>query len=152
MLKHVLVPLDGSEVAEQALQFAQEIVGEDGRITLLTVVDVPDYPASMFYPAGIPSYSLSQKDVETQVVPQASEYLTRMAQSLRDAGFSVSVDAIIGEPATTIVEQADERHVDAIVMSTHGRTGFARWLLGSVASKVVSAAHRPVMIVPMKHA
>lgn len=150
MLNHVLVPLDGSEVAERALDYARRVIPDKGQITLLTVIDMPEYPATMFYPAGVASYEATREDAQNQMIPQAEDYLKKTADSLRAAGYEVFVRAVIGEPATTIVEQADEYDVDAIVMSTHGRSGLSRWLFGSVASKVLDATHRPIFIVPVK--
>ncbi|MFW5708705.1 MAG: universal stress protein [Chloroflexota bacterium] len=150
MLKHILVPLDGSEVSERALEFARQVVGRDGRITLLTVVDLPEYPTAMFYPAGIASYDVNVEKMQDQLVPQADAYLQKTADTLRAAGYHVDLTTVIGEPASSIVEQADEYNVDAIVMSTHGRSGLSRWLFGSVANKVLSGTRRPILIVPVK--
>lgn len=151
MFKHVLVPLDGSEIAEKALGYARHITDPDGgRITLLTALDVPEYPPAMYYPAGVATYEINQQTMNEQIIPQAQEYLLRMAQSLKDAGYNVQVEAIIGEPAMTIVEHAEKHSVEAIVMSTHGRTGFSRWLFGSVALKVLGSACCPVFIIPAR--
>lgn len=150
MLKHILVPLDGSDVAEQALEYARQVTDSDGKITLLTVVDMPDYPATMFYPAGIASYEITRETAEDQLVPQAASYLDKAAENLRRGGYHVVTETVIGEAASTIVEQAEERDVDAIVMSTHGRSGLSRWLFGSVANKVLNSTHKPIFIVPAK--
>lgn len=151
MLTNVLVPLDGSEVAEKAIDYARQITDRGGQIILLTVVDMPDYPATMFYPAGIAAYEITRETAEDELVPQADSYLHKMAESLRQAGFRVTTETVIGEPACAIVEKADERDVQAIVMSTHGRSGLGRWLFGSVANKVLNATNRPIFIVPVRH-
>jgi nucleotide-binding universal stress UspA family protein len=151
MFKHVLIPLDGSEVAEKALEYARHITDSDGgRITLLTALDVPEYPPAMYYPAGVATYEINQQTMNEQVIPQAREYLMRIAESLTEAGYTTQIEAIIGEPALTIVEHAEKHDVDVIVMSTHGRTGFSRWLFGSVALKVLGSASCPVFIVPAR--
>lgn len=151
MLKNVLVPLDGSQVSERALEYARQIIDPEGKLTLLTVIDMPDYPAAMFYPAGIATYELSKETAQNELVPQAQEYLKRIAETLTEKGLQdVRTEAVIGEPACSIVEQADKLDVDAIVMSTHGRTGVSRWLFGSVANKVLNSTERPIFIVPVK--
>jgi nucleotide-binding universal stress UspA family protein len=152
MLHRILVPLDGSSVSEEALGYARQVVAHGDTIDLLTVVDTPEYPASMFYPAGLPTYDLTRQDVQGEVVPQAEQYLGKIADSLRAEGFVVHIRVVIGEPAAIIVEQAEEDAVDAIVMSTHGRSGISRWLFGSVANKVLSISHIPVFIVPVRQA
>jgi nucleotide-binding universal stress UspA family protein len=151
MFKNILVPLDGSQVSEEALQYAKEIVDPQGKLTLITVIDMPDYPAAMFYPAGIATYELSKETAQNELVPQAQDYLNRMAAHLKELGLeNVRTEAVIGEPACAIVEEADKVDADAIVMSTHGRTGVSRWLFGSVANKVLNSTKRPIFIVPVK--
>ncbi len=151
MFKHVLIPLDGSEIAEKAIDYARHITDPNGgHITLLTALDVPEYPPAMYYPAGVAAYEINQQTMNEQVIPQAQEYLQRIAESFKDAGYITHIEAIIGDPAQTIVEHAEKHEADAIVMSTHGRTGFSRWLFGSVALKVLGSARCPVFIIPAR--
>ena len=150
MLKHTLVPLDGSEIAEYALEYVSQITDpSDGRITLLTAIDVPEYPATAFYPTVV-AYEANQETVTEQLVPQAHDYLNTAADTLRKSGFKVEMEAVIDDPATAIVEAAKRLNVDAIVMCTHGRSGIGRWLFGSVTHKVLGSTHCPVFVVPMK--
>lgn len=150
MLKRVLVPLDGSEVAERAIKYAREITDpSEGQITLLSAIDVPEYPASAFYPTVV-AYEANHEVVTEQLVPQANEYLQKVAESLRKSGFRVNVETVIDEAASAILEKAKDLQVDVIVMSTHGRSGLSRWLFGSVANKVLSSSPCPVFIVPVK--
>jgi nucleotide-binding universal stress UspA family protein len=147
MLDHVLVPLDGSQLAEQALEHARQIVNRQGRITLLTAVDVPEIPMYGLYPpASIPDYQAAIEDA----LPQARAYLEQIGQELVAAGYSVSSEAQIGDAAEVIARTAQELGVDAIVMSTHGRSGLSRWLFGSVTSKVLSAKVCPVFVIPSR--
>jgi nucleotide-binding universal stress UspA family protein len=148
MLKHVLVPLDGSRLAETALEHAERLVGAGDKITLLTVVQAPEIPIYDFYP--MPStlthdYETSLKDA----IPFAQEYLDRTALQIRDL-LGINTDALveIGQPEKLIVDVAEKLAVDAIVMSTHGRSGLNRWLFGSVTQKVLAAASRPVFVIP----
>jgi nucleotide-binding universal stress UspA family protein len=148
MLEHVLVPLDGSQLAEQALEHARQIVNHGGRITLLTAVDVPEIPMYGLYPpASIQDYQAAVQDA----LPQARAYLEQIAQSLMAAGYEVSTEAQIGDAAEVIARTAQELDVDAIIMSTHGRSGLSRWLFGSVTNKVLSAKVCPVFVIPSKH-
>lgn len=152
MFKHVLIPLDGSEVAEKAMPYLREITDPEGEITLFSAVDVPQYPASTFHPAGVVSYNMSHEVVVEELVPQIEEYLNNIAERLRNEGYHVHIKTVIGEAAHAIVEHAESAKVDAIVMSTHGRSGISRWLFGSVASKVLGSTPCPVLIVPAKFA
>jgi len=150
MLDHILVPLDGSALAEKALNYAKQITRSGGKITLLSVIDVPEYALSAFYSAGVVAETHSHQVMMDQMIPQTHAYLDGAARSLEAAGFCVNAEAVIGEAAHSIVEKADGLQVDAIVMSTHGRSGFSRWLFGSVTSKVLSSAVCPVFVIPSR--
>lgn len=151
MLNKVLVPLDGSELSYRAVEYARRILKENGCIVLLTVVDLPDYPGMSYYPVGVVSYEMRADELYERMLPQAQKYLSDIAETLRADGYGVEIIALTGDPANIIVEEADKSDVDAIVMSTHGRSGLSRWLLGSVTHKVLNATHRPMFIVPMKN-
>lgn len=148
MLDHVLVPLDGSELSEHALKFAQKIVGTGGKITLLSVIDVPEYAVAAFYSAGVVPETTSRQVMIDQMIPQTHTYLDNFTKSLQEAGYRTSTVAVIGEAAHAIIEKSNTLDVDAIVMSTHGRSGFSRWLFGSVTNKVLSGTTRPVFVIP----
>lgn len=148
MFTHVLVPLDGSALAETALRYARQVTEPGGVITLLTSVDVPEYAVTTFYATGvIAEASRQQSDIE-RLVPHAREYLCDIANKLEEDGWRVRVEAVVGEAASTIIENAKEQQVDAIIMSTHGRSGINRWLFGSVTQKVLQGATCPVLVVP----
>ncbi len=145
MLKHVLVPLDGSKLAEDALKHALDLLGSGGKITLISAVDVPEVPIYGYYPpTTVPDYESAKDDL----LPQAKTYLQGIAAGLTDKGVTIATEAEVGEPAHVITEFAQKLHVDAIVMSTHGRSGLSRWLFGSVTNKVLSAKPCPVYVVP----
>jgi nucleotide-binding universal stress UspA family protein len=149
MLQHVLVPLDGSRLAEEALQYAMAIVDPNGLVTLVSAVEVETVPS--YGPELMPLVRTSVPDYQEAIdhmVPRANSYLRSVADSLRERGLRVDIEARLGEPASVIVEIARERNVDAIVISTHGRSGLGRFLFGSVTTKVLETARRPVFVVP----
>lgn len=127
MYKKILVPLDGSKLAEQVLPYAQMLAGACGAsITLVRVTD-PD--------ARLP-FTANQS---------ARDYLNYTAAGLKP----LSVDAVekIGKAAEVIVDTA-KADVDCLIaMATHGMTGPRRWLMGSVASKVVQTAENPILLI-----
>lgn len=148
MLHHVLVPLDGSRLAQTALEYAERLVGPGDQITLLTVVQAPEVPLYDFYPMPatvIHEYESSLSDA----LPFAQEYLARIAAQMQSA-LKVETNTLVevGQPENTIVEVAERLRVDAIVMSTHGRSGLNRWLFGSVTQKVLAVASCPVFVIP----
>lgn len=151
MLHHVLVPLDGSILAEEALSHAQSVVTKNGKLTLLTVIELPaeyDY-ALVDIPLTMTSAGALFDEEEYQVAYQNSlDYLQTQAEILEQRGFTVDCVVETGVPSLVIVEQARLIEADSIVMSTHGRTGVQRWIFGSVTQKVISQMPCPVMVVP----
>jgi nucleotide-binding universal stress UspA family protein len=152
MLKHTLVPLDGSALAEEALKYAVEITDPLGEITLMSAVELPEIMPGGFYPIVDPAlvgaaYNEHKDKAYSaeEVVTQVKVYLEHTAEQLGERTVSTHVE--ISEPAALILKLAEERKVDAIVISTHGRSGLSRWLFGSVTQRVLNHALVPVFVV-----
>lgn len=155
MLKHVLVPLDGSALAEEALQYAIEITAPDAEITLVSAVELPEIMPGGFYPIVDPAlvgaaYNENKEKIFTadEIVAQVRDYLAHMTEKL--GAHKVNTHVEISEPATLVLKIAEERNVDAIVISTHGRSGISRWLFGSVTQRVLNHANCPVFVIRSK--
>lgn len=148
MLSTILVSLDGSELAELAIPYARQVVDKNGEIILLSVVDLPDFPIYSIYPIPISTPEPDYNTIVTDMLANARDYLDNLANNLRLSGYRVKTVVKSGEPATSIIEEAQDRSVDAIVMSTHGRSGLSKWLFGSVTQKVLSIMPCPVIVVP----
>jgi nucleotide-binding universal stress UspA family protein len=140
--KHILIPLDGSKLAEETILLAARMAALcNARITLLRVV-IPRLVV------GQPSYVL-QFDVQLleEYEREAERYLDSVAARLLET--VPKVDAIVVLADNTpraILDWAAEQGADLIAMSTHGRSGFRRFMLGSVADKIVRGAHVPVLL------
>ena len=150
MLRHLLVPLDGSELSEQALPYAENVIVPKGRIILLSVIEVTvDYDYSLL---DIPLTMVTARAYDeaefNKTYHRVYDYLVDKSQKLLVAGYDVECVVESGDPANVIAEVAAKHKVNAIVMTTHGRTGFSRWLFGSVTQKVISLLPCPVMVVP----
>lgn len=145
MFKHLLVPLDGSQLAETALPYARELATRfDSRITLLQVVRGPHISASL----GGDAYADVLLVLREQNLGDTTGYLKTVQSRLIQDGFQTEMRVIEGEAvAEAIVEMASEQGVDTIVMSTHGRGGLSRWVFGSVADKVMRLADMPVLLI-----
>ncbi|MCU0497519.1 MAG: universal stress protein [Anaerolineae bacterium] len=156
MLKHLLVPLDGSALSEDALAYARQIVAPDGKITLATAVEMPYMMPDTLYPVYAMSFDAAgnydREGVEpNRLITLAENYLQNIAEGLfNTAQLKVEIRAQIAEPASFIVQLARDLDVDAICISTHGRSGFSRWLFGSVTQKVLTAAPCAVLVIPSK--
>jgi nucleotide-binding universal stress UspA family protein len=149
MLKHVIVPLDGSVLSHGAIEHALNLLGGGGRITLVSVLPAPEYPLSDFYP---PAGGAQSSEIEARFkafFTQTQSNLMHVADEIMaEHPYEVSIEVEIGDPAAMIVDIAERYNADAIVMSTHGRSGLSRWLFGSVTQKVLAAAVCPVYVVP----
>lgn len=141
MYRKILVPLDGSTLAEAALPHAEAIAKSEGAEIIL--LRVPIFPASGFF-ASEPSLAMK---IHEQEQAEAVNYINAKMQELKKDNIKVSVVTQDGAVPDTILAVAEETHADMIAMSTHGRTGVKRWLMGSVADKVVHHAHIPVMLI-----
>jgi len=140
----VLVCLDGSALAEQALDEAQELApGADTTYHLVRLVE-PVY-TGMYGEAAPYVYGTQEMDLTS-----AEAYLETMAQRLRAGGRNVTTAVSIADPAGAIVAAANDEKVDYIAMATHGRGGLARLVLGSVASGVVQRAQVPLLLIRPK--
>ncbi len=140
MYRKILVPLDGSAFAEAALAHARTLAECTGaEIVLLRVTVQPVYE----YAAPEPVFN---RAVYEDTEAEASRYVQRIAAELSAEGFKVSAESCTGPVAETILDYAQEIRADLIVMSTHGRSGLARWFIGSIADKVVRAATLPVLL------
>lgn len=138
MFQKVLVPLDGSELAESALDYARGLGA-----THLHLFRVHAYPSLSSLPLDMPATE-SLLEAERSA---STTYLQDVSQRLSGPGVSVTWSQKIGDPASAILQEAKDEGVDCVIMSSHGRTGWSRFLLGSVAEKVVRHASCPVLLV-----
>jgi nucleotide-binding universal stress UspA family protein len=135
-----LVPIDFSEYANQALDYAINLAGKlDARLTLLHVIQsVPLGGVDM----GVTLPYTYLQDLEAEIMQSMESHRTRVTA----AGLEGEIVVVHGVPFHEIVETAKMQKVDLIVMGTHGRTGLQHILLGSVAEKVVRLAPCPVLV------
>jgi nucleotide-binding universal stress UspA family protein len=143
MYKRIIVPLDGSELAEQALGQARDLAT---RLTIpLHLVRVVDTYRTQSLPAtGMAlDYSMLSELAEEEI-EDAKTYLQEKVTQLNGEGLEVTGDVLHGPIARQIVAAAEKG--DVIVMSSHGRTGIKRWFLGSVAEEVMRHAECPVLL------
>jgi len=141
----ILVPLDGSKRAERALPVAARIARAcGGSVVLLRAVTIPIKYEPYMYESLVsqsPIFRQQVLDLETEKLKQ---YLADIARSEDLMDLKTETITLTGEAAPTILDVAREQHIDLIVMSSHGHTGFKRWVLGSVAQRV--ARHSPVPV------
>ena len=139
MYKSILVPLDGSKLAEAILPEIEKVAScMRARIILLRVCRAHVFPGK------------DPTEAEVEVVRHAEKYLVTIAADLNAKGFDAEVHVRYGDVAEEILSHSNRNEIDLISMSTHGRSGLGRWLLGSVAEKIVRHSEKPVLLLRPK--
>jgi nucleotide-binding universal stress UspA family protein len=140
--KHILVPLDGSELAELALADALSLAQlNEAEVVLLQVISPFEYIAGDTAPMGfVDELVKAHQDA-------ALRYLEEIIGREECRNLRVRLAVEIGIPAETIIDYAHREPIDLIVMATHGRSGLRRWVYGSVADKVLRGSDIPVLLV-----
>jgi nucleotide-binding universal stress UspA family protein len=140
-IRHVLVPLDGSALAEGALPWAVAVAQAlPARVTLLRVLEKPSISCSS-------SHHHDAVDWEMRRVEAQSE-LTSIDRELKARDLTSSIELLEGRPAEQITNFARAQHVDLIVLSSHGEGGLTGWALSSTVSMVIARTHNSVLLVP----
>lgn len=143
----VIVPLDGSRLAEAALPFATELA----RRMSLKLILARDVEFGVFSTLKGEYKYISTIPLDDEMEAEAVKYLKETAGSLKSTGLNVEWRLLRGGPAATVNELAGTTPGSIVVMATHGRSGVKRWALGSVTEKVVRSSGDPVVIVPPHH-
>ena len=147
MYRHILVPLDGSPLAEQVLDHVHRFAASEGtrEITLLRAVP-PVLSPAIDYSGIFPSST----DPLAALEREALDYLDGVARPFRIEGYTVHTMVTTMPAAEAIINHAEGEHADLIVIATHGRSGLSRWVFGSVTQKVVQVAPVPVLVIRPK--
>ena len=142
LCQRILVPLDGSQMAEQVLPTATTVAQAlDAELILFQV------PIVHVYGWMTGEWFLPVQGVLAMAEQDAEAYLSDVAGRLKGQAVRVTTATGIGSVAECIIQYAEANHIDLIAMCTHGRTGLARWTLGSVADRVLRASSTPILLV-----
>ncbi len=140
MYKRILVPLDGSKIAEQALPHAAALAKRFQAELILLKVLVP-LSSNLNLPPG------AVKTAEAATRELVGEYLDRVAARVQEKGLSTTTIIKTGRPHEEIIRFAETEPVDIVVICTRGQSGLSRWLMGSVADRVARGVSIPVLLV-----
>ncbi len=136
MFKQILVPLDGSALAEAILPQVTELARvHDAELVLLRVALAHAFPGA------------DPTEAQLQAVRESEKYLEEVEKELKARGLRVATVVRYGQAGEEILDHAAFAGIELIAMSTHGRTGVSRWVLGSVAEKVLRASTTPLLLV-----
>ncbi|MBI4203155.1 MAG: universal stress protein [Chloroflexi bacterium] len=168
MYKRILVPLDGSTIAEQVLPYASAFAKALGaEVTMLRCIEPvsselttdPEGNRLMAQTSSLRPWSEVSGELSTppqgvfldhlihDLLARAKDYLEVTSKPVRDSGIAISHAVHEGDPASRIVDLAAEELTTLIAISTRGRSGITRWVLGSVTSKVLEATDNPMLVI-----
>ena len=145
-LKNIIVPMDGSRAAQAVLPYVQEMA-KTLKLEVVLIQVISAETTVQFTPMGPDTWAIPT-DVLQRIDLVASGYLAGVGKELEREGISVRWDVLRGAAAHSIVEFARETPGSMVAMTTHGRSGLRRWVLGSVADQVVRASGEPVLVIP----
>ena len=165
MFKKILVPCDGSELAQASIFPRVEDLAKsmDAEVIILRVVPAPAGKSGSAFRSDVPEMPISlpvtpedahvarhpiYRDQEiASAEAEARHSVARAEAMFRDRGVTVRSEVLFGQPADEIIDYAEEENADLIVMCTHGLGGFRRWVFGSVTEKVLRGAKTPVLVI-----
>ena len=135
-MERILVPLDGSGCAEVVLPSVEKLAKElKASVALLRVVYAHTFPG------------VDPTDAEVKVVREGEDYLRSIEERLKAKGLKVDSHVRYGVDAEEILDHAAQKDIDFVAMTTHGRSGVKRFLIGSVAEKILRHSPKPVFLV-----
>ena len=145
MYQHLMIPLDGSELAECVLPHVRTIAlgCSDVKVTLVRVVE------PLHIRGGLETrFPPEEKErLEKRSMDLAREYLEKIVGSLKEAGVTAQPEVLHGNIVDKLIDYANTNKVDLIIISTHGRSGVSRWVWGSVTDRILRSACVPVIMI-----
>src|SRR5712691_7007273 len=145
MYKRILVPLDGSTRAERSIPVAAHIArATNGTVVLVQVATLP-----FTYSSYLGSATYADEAIEADL-NEVERYLNTLANSEPLAGVKTATKAMLGSAAPEILSTANSYNIDLIVITSQGKTGMKRWMLGSVAQKIARYSTMPVLVLHEK--
>jgi nucleotide-binding universal stress UspA family protein len=145
MYRKILVPLDGSKLAECVFPHV-EALAKGGQVQEVVFVRVRE----PFRPFSGADYVMNEREmarIESEQIAAAEKYLREVANQVHLGGLKSHGELLKGPVAETLAEYADKNGVDLIIIATHGRSGVSRWVWGSVADRILRSSCVPVLMV-----
>lgn len=153
MFKRLLVPLDGSRFGSRALRYATEVAQRFGAEVILIRVIRPTTPVIAAGTHGVASPAESEIAVQAALeankrnAARAKRYLRDKVRAIRSRHTKASYQVAIGDPAQSIMEFSKKENIDLVVMTTHGKSGLKRAIMGSIADVVIRESGKPVLVI-----
>jgi len=152
MYKKVMVPLDGSNLAECILPHVEAFISGCQLNTVVFVRVTEPVPMSSKggYQVGEMDYKLIEentKRIKEERITSADVYLKGVVNGLKHTGVKFQTEVLVGNAADRLIDYAEANEVDMILIATHGRSGVSRWVRGSIADRILRASRVPVLMV-----
>ncbi len=158
MYQKIMIPLDGSDLAECVLPHVEAFIKASLAKTIVFVRVIEPIPVLVYgesvetFPASAYGESYTANLDELQLVEaerksKAEAYLKQASSFLKQYGDQVKCEVLVGKVAQTLVTYAEKNNVDMIMIATHGRSGVTRWLMGSVADRILHSSNVPVLMI-----
>ena len=151
MYKKIMVPLDGSELAECVLPHVDGFVTgcQVGTVIFVRVIEPAYYSA--LSPTASPQFSKAMQEnakmVEEEEKSSAARYLKEVISRVKQGGIKYKMDVLVGNVSDSLVDYVDANEIDLVLIATHGRSGLSRWVRGSIADRVLRSSRAPVLMV-----
>jgi len=153
MYNRILVPLDGSELAECVLPHVETILNGCGvsEIVLLRVVEPASLPAGV-WTDGMEVFTEDnaktvRENLDAKDEKEAAGYLSGIAGRFKPKGIKIQEVVLKGKPADELIDYVKESDADLLVIASHGRSGISRWIYGSVAERLLRSVCIPLLMV-----
>lgn len=153
MYKKIMVPLDGSKLAECVLPHVDGFVS-DCHVEIIVFIRViepipPSYSevSGTTNPQNFEIIQKNVKSIEEERISSAEKYLKEVISRVKRDGVKYKTDVLVGKVADKLVDYVDAEKIDLVLIATHGRSGISRWVRGSVADRVLRSSRAPVLMV-----
>jgi nucleotide-binding universal stress UspA family protein len=144
MYRRIMVPLDGSQIAECVLPHVEAIAKfSKANVELVNVIEPLELPTR----GGIALSIDDIKQIESHSKEDAESYLREIVERLKLVGIKANWKLLAGKAANKLVDHLQKNNFDLVIMATHGRSGISRWIWGSVAEKILHSSSIPVLLV-----
>ena len=153
MYKKIMVPLDGSELAECVLPHVEEFTTDCRVNTIRLVRVIESEPVTLLGSEGVGSrdeinrFFEYRKKAEAERAAGADKYLGEVIKRLKPGEVKFQKEVLVGKVEEKLLDYAKENDIDMILMATHGRSGVSRWVRGSVAERILQGSRIPVLMV-----
>ena len=152
MYTKIMVPLDGSELAECVLPHVEIFIAgcQVSTIVFVRVIGITPLPAGGPYATSeidVRQIQANTERIEEERKASAAEYLKEVVNRLKQDAVKFQTEVIVGRVADTLVDYTEANNIDLILIATDGRSGVSRWVRGSIADRILRASRVPVLMV-----